>query len=279
MKQETNQENIIEAEAEKVEIVKNQPAIEKEKPSEFIEQEKILPTFDKVDDHKLELEKYQIDKKFEIQKEKLKTAESVIVGGENLASISMLAEKFSRSGDLVPEEYRGQPEKCFVAIYKGASLGLDAFTSLQRIAVIKGRATIWGDTALALIRNSGLMVKFKEELIEEGGQMMARCTVQRQNEDKHISEFSQADAIKAGLWGGNVWAKYPKRMLKYRARAYALRDIFADVLDGLYLKEEMEGGQDFNQKSKRSEPIDRTTVSEEEGQEINDLQGQLLSKD
>lgn len=195
-----------------------------------------------------ELKKYEIDKKYEISQnmaeKKLKMSSDVFVGNENLANISLLADKFSKAGNMVPKEFQGQPDKCFAAIYKGASLGLDAFTSLQRIAVINGRATIWGDTALALVRKSGLMTKFKEEIFEENGKLIARCTVQRiYAHDESITEFSQEDAVKAGLWNQNTWAKYPKRMLKYRARAFALRDMFSDVLDGLHLKEEMEGEQ------------------------------------
>lgn len=215
-------------------------------------------------------EKYQIDKKFELQQRKLDEVSNIMIGSLNMSSISLMAEKFAKAGDMIPKEFQGQPEKCFVAIYKGATLGLDAFTSLQRIAVVNGRATIWGDTALALVRNSGLLAKFEEELLEQDGKFIARCIVQRKDEKEHISEFSQDDAIVAGLWGNNVWKKYPKRMLKYRARAYALRDIFADVLDGLYLKEEMEGGESF-------EPKDVTPKSKTAAAHIMPVHPSLVS--
>lgn len=192
----------------------------------------------------IEIQKYELDKKYEIQHYKLNAAANVKVGNETLATISMLAEKFAKAGDLIPKEFKDSPEKCFVAIYKGASLGLDAFTSLQRIAVVNGRATIWGDTALALVRKSGLLELFEEEVIEENGKLVAICKVKRKGDTKpHIERFSQEDAIKAGLWTKDVYQKHPKRMLKYKARAFALRDMFADVLDGLYFKEEMEDEQ------------------------------------
>jgi hypothetical protein len=189
-------------------------------------------------------EKYSIDKKFEVSQnmaeKKLEMSSLVKVGDVDVATISLLADKFAKSGDMVPKEYQGKPEKCFAAIYKGATLGLDAFTALAQIAVVNQRATIWGDTALALVRKSGLMSKFKEEIVEEEGQLTAVCTVKRKDEDEYVEKYTQADATLAGLWGRNTWAKHPKRMLKYRARAFALRDIFPDVLQGLHLKEEME---------------------------------------
>jgi hypothetical protein len=194
-------------------------------------------------ENNLELEKYKIDKQMELKQQTIEEASNIVVGNLNLASISLMADKFAKAGDMIPKEFQNNPQKCFVAIYKGAVLGLDAFTALQRISVINGRATIWGDTALALVKKSGLLISFKEEIIEND-KMVAICTVQRKGEEEHISKFTQNDAVTAGLWGNNVWKKYPKRMLKYRARAYALRDVFADVLDGLYLKEEMEGSEE-----------------------------------
>jgi hypothetical protein len=232
-----------------------------------------------------EIKKYEIDKTFEMKErisiQRFEMSSLIKVGNENLASISLLADKFSKAGDLIPKEFQNSPEKCFAAIYKGASLGLDAFTSLQRIAVVNGRATIWGDTALALVTKSGKLQHFKEyygvwtdeknmtkEEKEEpenalilagyGGfvrksntmqfenkKFGAGCEVIREGKKLVFSFFSVEDAITAGLWGTNVWKKYPQRMIKYRPRAYALRDTFPDVLDGLYLKEEMEGSEKF----------------------------------
>lgn len=206
-------------------------------------------------ENEIELKKFEIEKKIELQKQKLNEASNIMVGNLNLSSISLMADKFSKAGDMIPKEFQNQPDKCFVAIYKGASLGLDAFTSLQRISVVNNRATIWGDTALALVRKSGLLDKFKEEIIKESGKLKAVCTVKRKDEDEIVVEFSQDDAEAAGLWGKNVWKSYPKRMLKYRARGFALRDCFADVLDGLYLKEEMEDSEDLS----KNNPIQDVT--------------------
>jgi len=239
----------------------------------------------------LTLEKYKIDKKFEISQnmaeKKLEMSSLVKVGDVDLATISLLADKFARAGDLVPKEYQANPEKCFAAIYKGATLGLDAFTALAQIAVVNQRATIWGDTALALVRQSGLMSKFKEEITTRDGKLLATCTVQRKGEEENIEEYSQSDAEKAGLWDERVkikakagyemanpspWFKHPKRMLKYRARAFALRDIFPDVLQGLHLKEEMEG-EDFKEVAPSApvETVETETIETDQGIELQEL--------
>ena len=43
-----------------------------------------------------------------------------------------------------------------IAIMHGLEVGLSPLSALQRIAVINGRPTIWGDGALALVKASGL---------------------------------------------------------------------------------------------------------------------------
>lgn len=134
------------------------------------------------------------------------------------------------------------PEKAMVAIMHGMEVGLTPMAALQSIAVVNGRPSIWGDGALALVRASGVMETIRETIEGQGDTMAARCIVKRRGEpDATIGVFSVDDAKKAGLWGkSGPWTQYPKRMLQMRARAFALRDGFADVLRGLHIAEEMQ---------------------------------------
>ncbi len=136
------------------------------------------------------------------------------------------------------------PEACMIAILHGMEVGLTPMSALQRIAVIGGRPTIWGDGAMALVRASGLAASIKERIEGTGpSDWVAICTVRRRG-DVHPVErrFSADDARRARLWSkAGPWSEYPQRMLQMRARAFALRDVFADVLGGLYLREEIEG--------------------------------------
>ena len=137
------------------------------------------------------------------------------------------------------------PEACMVAILHGLEVGLTPLMALQRIAVIDGRPTIWGDAALALVRSSGQCRLIKEWVQGDGpDDWTACCAVQRRGEPEALTrQFSVGDAKQAGLWGQpGPWSGYPRRMLQMRARAFALRDGFADVLGGLYLREEIEDG-------------------------------------
>lgn len=140
---------------------------------------------------------------------------------------------------MVPEGLE-LPEQIVVVIMHGAEVGLAPMQALQSIAMIRGRPSIWGDGAMGLVRGSGLLEWAREQINGEGDEMIAVCAVQRRGEPDSVTRtFSVADAKLAGLWGkGITWSTYPKRMLQMRARSLALRDVFADVLRGLYITEE-----------------------------------------
>jgi hypothetical protein len=148
------------------------------------------------------------------------------------------------------------PEKCMIAIMRGMEVGLTPFMALDKIAIVNGRPTIWGDGAIGLVRGSGLCEFIKERIEGTGDARMAICEAKRRAEPEPIRRtFSIADAKKAGLWGKQgPWQQYPERMLQMRARAFALRDGFADVLGGLYLREEIEDAQQMRDITPREEP-------------------------
>ncbi len=142
------------------------------------------------------------------------------------------------AADMAPKSYNRDANKIMVGIMHGMEVGLPPMAALQSIAVINGMPSIWGDGALALVRSSGLLEEFKETTEGEGEQAKAVCWVKRKGEEGLAREFSVDDAKKADLWGKSIWGKYPQRMLKMRARSWALRDGLADVLRGLHIAEE-----------------------------------------
>lgn len=135
-----------------------------------------------------------------------------------------------------------KPEQAMVAILHGMEVGLTPMAALQSIAVVNGRPTIWGDGALGLVQGSGKMESFKEWYEGQGESRKALCQVKRRGDPElKLGEFSVADAKKASLWGKQgPWTQYSDRMLKMRARAFALRDGFSDVLRGLGIAEEVQ---------------------------------------
>lgn len=137
--------------------------------------------------------------------------------------------------DLVPKDFKGKPANCLVAIQWGAEIGLGAMQAVQNIAVINGRPSLWGDALMALVRSSPLC----EFIIEADDGSTATCRVKRRGEPEQVRTFSVEDARAAGLHGkSGPWQQYPRRMRQMRARAFALRDVFSDVLKGIPMAEE-----------------------------------------
>ena len=143
--------------------------------------------------------------------------------------------QYLAESDLVPKDFKGKPGNCLIAVQWGSELGLKPLQAMQNLAIINGRPSLWGDAVIALVRASPLC----EFVIETDDGHAATCRVKRRGETEQSRTFSMTDAQAAGLAGKDIWAKYPKRMRQMRARAFALRDVFPDVLRGLPVAEEL----------------------------------------
>lgn len=144
--------------------------------------------------------------------------------------------QYLADSDMVPKDFKGKPGNCLVAIQWGMEIGLKPLQAMQNIAVINGRPSLWGDAVIALARNSPMC----EYIVETCTDTLATCKVKRRGEPEQIRTFGMEDASKAGLKGKQgPWAQYPKRMMQMRARAFAIRDVFPDVLKGLPVAEEV----------------------------------------
>lgn len=158
----------------------------------------------------------------------------------NFNELVEFAEIAARS-QLVPKDYRGHPEDILLAVQLGSEVGLRPMQALQNIAVINGHPTVFGDALPGLCKASAVY----EDLIEtweredDADFLTAVCIAKRRGSTPVTARFSVLDAKKAGLWTkAGPWQTYPRRMLQMRARSFALRDAFPDVLKGLISVEE-----------------------------------------
>lgn len=150
---------------------------------------------------------------------------------------------------MVPESYskncdpRKTKARVMVGIMKGMEIGLPPVTALSTILIINNRPCVWGDGALAIVQASGLLENSKEWIEGDSNtaEWTAHCEMKRKDQETPIlRSFSWAQAQKAKLTTkAGPWNLYPERMLQMRARAYALRDGFADALNGLSIGEEI----------------------------------------
>lgn len=138
--------------------------------------------------------------------------------------------------EMAPKPYRGKADDAFIAIQFGMELGLSPMQAVQNIAPINGKPSIYGPLGLALVEASGLLTD-KQGTYEgtpyEDGYKYVFMT-QRGGRTPHVTEFSVADAKKAGLWNKEgPWRTYPKAMLMWRAVWPNLNFNFPDVLRGV----------------------------------------------
>jgi hypothetical protein len=180
-------------------------------------------------------------------------APSAIMRPQTVAELDIFAQRAARSG-MVPPTYANKPEAIFIAVQMGSELGLSPMQSLSNIAVVNGRPSVWGDAMPGLCRQSSLCQDIKEWFTGSDETLTAHCEAVRIGAHPVLQEFSVADAKKAGLWGkSGPWTQYPRRMLQMRARGFALRDAFPDVLRGLISYEE---AQDIPPDSFRGATLD-----------------------
>ena len=163
---------------------------------------------------------------------------SMVLRPTSFNELVQFAQMAAKSA-MVPASYKGQPESIMLAIQMGSEVGLAPMQALQNIAVINGRPAIWGDAVVGLCRQSPHCRDIIETIAGDGDNMTATCTAIRAGAEPVVRSFSVADAKKAGLWGkSGPWQQYPTRMLQMRARGFAVRDAFPDVLRGLITAEE-----------------------------------------
>lgn len=168
-------------------------------------------------------------------------------------SEAMEFSKMLADSSMVPRAYQGKPQDIMVCVQWGYEIGLAPMQALQNIAVINGKPSVYGDAALALVQSSPVCEDIEEYFEAEGTpNPVAVCVAKRKGRKPVVARFSVEDAKRAGLWGKQgPWQAYPKRMMQMRARGFALRDAFPDVLKGLITAEE---AQDYPGEINHSKP-------------------------
>lgn len=145
------------------------------------------------------------------------------------------AELLATSG-LIPQVYRDKPGNVLTAIEYGQALGIAPIVAINQITVVNGGVSMEAKLMMSLARKAG------HTLHLEGDDTHAKCTIIRADDRGHeiVSEWDQAKAEKAGLWGKGHWAKNPGLMLQYRAAAECIRLACPEVLSGItYTPEEL----------------------------------------
>jgi hypothetical protein len=130
------------------------------------------------------------------------------------------------------------PEAALLIMATGAELGIPATTALRAIHIVKGRPVISSDLLVAMcIKRRDLCEYF---ICTESTEEHATYETKRIGVSTPVrNTFTLADAQRAGLGGPQSnWAKYPRAMLRHRASAELARQVYPDIVLGLYVDAE-----------------------------------------
>lgn len=186
-----------------------------------------------------------------------------------LEALAGLAVTFAASG-LVPKDLRGKPNDVLVVLLTARELRIDYMTALRECAPINGKVTLSPKLRIAMILQRGI-----GDVWYDPANNAATATVygQRTGSDRVAAyTFTWDDAVAAGLadkrckpndtgsgivhWEGSsgqqsdrtckcdMYRKYGRNMLKWRAGGYLCDEVFPDVGTGLYSAEELGGTVD-----------------------------------
>lgn len=156
---------------------------------------------------------------------------------------------------IIPENYQKKPENVIVAIGMAQKLGLDPFTIMQNLNIIKGKTSWSGSFCRTLIEKSNKYTNLQLIFVGQKGTDTYGCYMQGTN--KETGETIKGPEVnmkmaKAEKWTSNTkWTNMPELMLSYRATSFFARVYVPEALNGVQTTEEIEDIFSSNQSQKR----------------------------
>lgn len=154
-----------------------------------------------------------------------------------------LANTFAAS-DLVPQQFRGKPANCFIALQMAFRLGVDPMMLLQCCYIVHGKPGIEAKLAIALANHSGKFHGPIRYALTGSGKTRA-CTAYATDKasGEDVSQMVTMEMAEAEGWtkkDGSKWKTLPDLMLQYRAAMFLIRLNCPEVLMGMSSTEELE---------------------------------------
>lgn len=168
------------------------------------------------------------------------------------------ASMLSRSA-LVPDNYRGNPENCLVAIDLANRQGLSPMMVMQNLYVVKGKPAWSGSFCAAAINGCGKFTPLEYVFVEEGGGGCFALATRISNGAVCVSDtITMKMATDEGWTGkpGSKWKTMPKQMMMYRAASFFARAHCPEVLLGIQTYEEVQDTKGYEE-----ETVNTTVIS------------------
>lgn len=133
-------------------------------------------------------------------------------------------------------------DSAVIIMLTGKNLGLSALQSLGGIHVIEGKPCLSADLMVAVVRRSGLCESWRT--VESTA---SKCTIETKRRDDASctsKTWTVDDAKRAQLSGKSIWLKYPAQMLRHRCASDLAREVYPEVMLGLYTQDEVDNAND-----------------------------------
>lgn len=144
-----------------------------------------------------------------------------------------MAELRALAQDAAASRFYGaaSPEQALMLLVTGRDLGLSYSQALRAFHVVQGKPVLSSAGMVAVCLRSGTCEYFR---VVASDDTSATVDVKRRGDPARRVTFTLDDARRAGLANRETWKAYPSRMLLARAQAFAAREVFPDLLLGLY---------------------------------------------
>lgn len=156
---------------------------------------------------------------------------------------------------IIPQTYQNKPENVVVAIGMAQKLGLDPFSVMQNLNIIKGKTSWSGSFCRTLIEKSNKYTNLELKFVGQKGTDTYGCYMQGVN--KETGEVIKGPEVnmkmaRAENWTSNTkWINMPELMLSYRATSFFARVYVPEALNGVQTTEEIEDIFNNNPSQKR----------------------------
>lgn len=150
---------------------------------------------------------------------------------KSLPEVQSLAEVLSKS-TLLPDALKGKAPDIIVSILAGQELGLSPMAAIRGVHVVQGKPLLSADTMVGLVLGSGLAEYFI--CVEESDTSVTYETKRKGAPQPQRATWTVEDSKRAALHTKDNYRLFPRQMMKARCKSILARDVYPDILAGIY---------------------------------------------
>ena len=158
--------------------------------------------------------------------------------GDNWRIATQLAKS-----TLIPDNYKNKPENVIIALGMSQKMGIEPFTVMQNLNIIKGKTSWSGSFCKTLIEKTKRFKDLELNYIGEKGKDSYGCylSATRISDGKLIKgpEVTMQMAKEEGWTTNKKWLTLTDLMLAYRCQSFFARLYAPEAMNGIYTDDEI----------------------------------------